>query len=87
MALTTESAKPDPKKTAPAKPDAEQPAERPEVNEPGVDRDDLPKLVAAPGATDPAVQKLQADQQTAVSNGDADAIRDINRQLNELGYK
>lgn len=73
MALTTESAKPDPKpagKPTEAKDDAK-----------------LPEPVAAPGATDPEVQKLLADQQTAVSNGDADAIRDINRQLNELGYK
>jgi hypothetical protein len=72
MALTTESAKPDPKgaKSAEVKGDAK-----------------LPEPVAAPGATDPAVQKLLADQQTAVSNGDADGIRDINAKLNELGYK
>jgi len=73
MALTTESAKPDPKrdsKPAEAKGDAK-----------------LPEPVAAPGATDPAVQQLLAEQQTAVSNGDADAIRDINAKLNELGYK
>jgi len=73
MALTTESAKPDPKpagKPAEAKPDAK-----------------LPEPVAAPGATDPAVLQLLAEQQTAVSNGDADVIRDINAKLNELGYK
>lgn len=72
MALTTESAKPAPKKSA-------EPAEAKDAK--------LPEPVAAPGATDPAVQKLLADQQTAVSNGDADAIRDINAKLNELGYK
>jgi hypothetical protein len=73
MALTTESAKPDPKKDA-------RPAEA---------KDDakLPEPVAAPGATDPVVQQLLAEQQTAVSNGDADGIRDINAKLNELGYK
>lgn len=76
MALTTDSI--DPKKSAPAKP-----ADKSEVK----DDDKLPEPVAAPGATDPAVQKLLADQQTAVSNGDADAIRDINAELNELGYK
>lgn len=72
MALTTESAKPDPKSAKPAESKA---------------GDKLPEPVAAPGATDPAVQKLLAEQQTAVSNGDADAIRDINAKLNELGYK
>jgi hypothetical protein len=46
-----------------------------------------PAPVAAPGATDPVVQQLLAEQQTAVSNGDDDAIRDINKKLNELGYK
>jgi hypothetical protein len=73
MALTTESV--DPKKSGPAKP-AEAKGDT-----------KLPEPVAAPGATDPAVQKLLADQQTAVSNGDADGIRDINAKLNELGYK
>lgn len=73
MALTTESAKPDPKKGA-------EPAEAKADSK-------LPEPVTAPGATDPAVQKLLAEQQTAVSNGDADAIRNINAKLNELGYK
>lgn len=72
MALTTDSV--DPKKSAPAKP-----ADKPDAK--------LPEPVAAPGATDPAVQQLLAEQQTAVSNEDADAIRDINAKLNELGYK
>lgn len=76
MALTTDSV--DPKKAPPAKP-----ADKPEAK----DDAKLPEPVTAPGATDPEVQKLLADQQTAVSNGDADAIRDINAQLNELGYK
>ncbi len=76
MALTTDSV--DPKKLAPSKP-ADKPEARGDAK--------LPEPVAAPGATDPAVQKLLADQQTAVSNGDADAIRDINAKLNELGYK
>jgi hypothetical protein len=43
--------------------------------------------VNAAGATDPAVQQLLAEQQTAVSNGDDDAIAEINKKLNELGYK
>lgn len=80
MALTTDSI--DPKKPAPSKP-ADKPADKPEAKA----DDKLPEPVAAAGATDPAVQKLLADQQTAVSNGDADAIRDINAKLNELGYK
>jgi hypothetical protein len=76
MALTTDSV--DPKRPAPAKP-----ADKSEEKADGK----MPEPVAAPGATDPVVQKLLADQQTAVSNGDADAIRDINAKLNELGYK
>lgn len=80
MALTTDSTRPEPKKADAGKTDA---GARPE----GADRGDLPEPVAAPGATDPAVQQLLAEQQTAVSNGDADAIRDINAKLNDLGYK
>ena len=45
-----------------------------------------PAPVSAPGATDPAVLQLLAEQQTAVSNGDADAIREINKKLGDLGY-
>lgn len=74
MALTAESAKPPEPKKAPA--GRAEPEDK-----------SLPEPVAAPGATDPAVQQLLAEQQTAVSNGDADAIRDINAKLNELGYK
>lgn len=74
MALTTESAKtPEPKKATADKPETETKS--------------APTPVAAPGATDPVVQQLLAEQQTAVSNGDDDAIRDINKKLNELGYK
>lgn len=72
MALSTDSI--DPKKSA------QKPAE-------AKADDKLPTPVAAPGATDPAVHQLLAEQQTAVSNGDADGIRDINAKLNELGYK
>lgn len=75
MALTTESAKnPEPKKAAPA-------------DKLEADTKSAPKLVSAPGATDPVVQQLLAEQQTAVSNDDHDAIRDINNRLNELGYE
>lgn len=75
MALTSDSV--NPKKPAADKPQADK------VD----DAKSLPDLVAAPGATDPAVHQLLAEQQTAVSNGDADAIREINAKLNELGYK
>lgn len=74
MALTTDSL--NPKKSAVDKPQADKAAE-----------DKMPEPVAAPGATDPAVQQLLAEQQTALSNGDADAVRDVNAKLNELGYK
>jgi len=82
MALTTSStpssSSPDPKKAdkpeTADKPDAE--AKKAKV-----------KPVSAAGATDPAVQQLLAEQQTAVSNGDDDAIRDINKKLNDLGYE
>jgi hypothetical protein len=43
--------------------------------------------VSAPGASDPAVLQLLADQATAVANEDNDAIAEINKKLNELGYK
>ncbi len=73
MALTTESAKPDPKKDAkPAEAKAE---------------DKMPERVAAPGATDPAVHQLLAEQDIAWQNGDAGHVCDINAKLNELGYK
>lgn len=75
MALTTDSV--NPKKAAADKPPADQADEAKA----------LPELVTAPGATDPAVHQLLAEQQTAVTNGDADAIRDINAKLRELGYK
>lgn len=73
MALTTESAKnPEPKKAA---------------DKPEADTKSAPKLVSAPGATDPVVQQLLAEQQTAASNDDHDAIREINKKLNDLGYE
>lgn len=77
MALTTSSTSstnPDPKK-------ADKPADEAKGDV------ELPEPVAAPGTTDPVVLQLLAEQQTAVSNGDADAIRDVNKRLNELGYK
>ena len=73
MALSTDSI--DPKKPAPAKPT--------EAKDDGK----LPEPVAAPGATDPAVHQILAEQQTAISNGDADGIRAANAALNEHGYK
>lgn len=74
MALSTDSI--DPKKSAPAKA-----ADKSEAST------KLPEPVAAPGATDPAVQQILAEQQTAVSNGDAAGIREANAKLNEHGYK
>lgn len=72
MALTTESAKsPEPRKAAQSEADTKS----------------APTPVSAPGATDPVVLQLLAEQQTAVSNDDHDAIRDINKRLNDLGYE
>lgn len=74
MALTTDSAKtPEPKKAA---------ADKPET-----DAKSSVTPVSAAGATDPVVQQLVAEQQTAISNGDDDAIREINKKLNDLGYE
>jgi hypothetical protein len=77
MALTTDSAKtPEPKKAA-----------APEADKPDVESKSKVTPVYAAGATDPAVQQLVAEQQTAISNGDDDAIREINKKLNDLGYE
>jgi hypothetical protein len=74
MALTSTSSTPEPKRADKPEPDASVAKTR-------------VKPVSAAGATDPAVQQLVAEQQTAISNGDDDAIRDINKRLNELGYE
>jgi hypothetical protein len=83
MALTTSSTSPDPKKPD-AKPD---PDAKPEADKPEAETKSKVTPVYAAGATDPAVQQLVAEQQTAISNGDDDAITEINKKLNELGYK
>ena len=91
MALTTDSAGKDPKKPS-AKPDAKPDGKA--NGAPGGDgsldkpnTDDREKMPAAGEATDPDVQKLLAEQQTAIQNGDDEAIERIGRRLGELGYK
>jgi hypothetical protein len=77
MALTTESAKsPEPKKAA-----------APEADKPDAEAKSKVTPVYAAGATDPAVQQLVAEQQTAISNEDDEAIEAINKKLNNLGYE
>lgn len=44
-------------------------------------------LTPAGEASDPAVHQLLAEKQTAVANGDDDAVKALDRQLNELGYE
>jgi hypothetical protein len=77
MALTTSSISPDPKK-----PDKPEPADKP-----AAETKSKVKPVYAAGATDPAVMQLVAEQQTAISNGDDDAIAEINKKLNDLGFE
>lgn len=46
-----------------------------------------PVLARASESGDPAVHTLLAEKQTALSNGDADAVAECDRRLNELGYQ
>lgn len=74
MALTTESAnKPEPKKATTAQPESDT---KPTGN-----------LAPAAESSDPEVHRLLAEKQTAQLNGDEDQIKDIDRQLGELGYR
>lgn len=74
MALTTSST-PSSSSPDPKKSDADAPAKSKVTP------------VSAPGASDPVVLQLLAEQQTAILNEDNDAIAEINKKLNELGYK
>ena len=50
------------------------------------DHGKMPEPIAAPGATDPNVLKILAEQQAAVQNRDADGIKETNAKLRDLGY-
>jgi hypothetical protein len=59
---------------------------------PEKEKSEAPKVTApvvakvpAGESSDPQVQKLLADRQTAVANGDAEAVKVIDKQLSELG--
>ncbi len=52
-------------------------------NDPGK----MPEPIAAPGATDPNVLQILAEQQAAVQNRDAEGIKETNAKLRNLGYK
>lgn len=74
MALTNESAnKPEPKKSAETRPESDT---KPTGN-----------LASAAESSDPDVHRLLAEKQTAQLNGDEDQIKDIDRELAELGYR
>jgi hypothetical protein len=45
-----------------------------------------PPLARAGESGDPAVHQLLAERQTALINGDAVAIAEVDRRLAELGY-
>jgi hypothetical protein len=44
-------------------------------------------LQSAAASGDPAVHQLLAERQTAQMNEDADAVRDFDKRLADLGYK
>jgi hypothetical protein len=54
-------------------------SEAPKVTAPAVTK------VPAAESSDPQVQKLLADRQTAVANGDDDAVKAVDKQLSDLG--
>ena len=44
-------------------------------------------LAAAGASSDPAVHQLLAERETAISNGDAGAVKALTAQLADLGVK
>lgn len=52
-------------------------------NDPGK----MPEPIAVAEVTDPKVQQILAEQQTAVQNRDAEGIKETNAKLRSLGYK
>jgi hypothetical protein len=44
-------------------------------------------LQSAAASGDPAVHQLLAERQTAQMNEDADAVRDVDKRLADLGFK
>jgi hypothetical protein len=44
-------------------------------------------LKSAAASGDPAVHQLLAERQTAQSNGDDDAVLDVDRRLADLGFE